>query len=256
MPGQETESTIPQGPVDRAFRVLQTVVAADEPVGVRELSRRTGLPTSTTSRLVLQLERLRMVARASSGQIIPGSALATLQPGASATPLVSDRLRPLLVELASHFGEDAALAIDDGDALLYVAHASSNNAVSVNDVVGERHLFHVVAPGLVALARWDDNRLAVHLDHGLTPATPRSIIEPDAVRKRLRAIARDGFAWAQEEHQLGINGLAVPVDLGGSECGFISLYGPSYRFSPALRPTLARELVDLVTERVGPLRPS
>ncbi len=251
MTGREAASTETEGPIDRAFRVLQIVVAAGEPLGVREIGRRAGVPRSTASRLVGQLERLRMVDRTSNGEVTPGSALATLQPEASAMPLLSDRVRPLLVEMASRFGEDAALAVDDGDALLYVAQAASDNAVSVHDVTGERHEFHLVAPGLVAMAQWDAARLKAHLTDGLIPANERSVTKPVALRRRLEAIREAGFCWAEEELDLGVNGLAVPVELDGQALGFVSLYGPSYRFSPTLLPSLASELLELVELRLG-----
>lgn len=251
MASREAQSTEREGPVDRAFRVLQIVVAAGEPLGVREIGRRSGLPRSTAARLVSQLERLRMIDRTSPGEIIPGSALVTLQPSASVMPLLSDRLRPLLVEMAKTFGEDAALAIDDGDALLYVAHAPSENAVSVDDVTGQRHAFHHVAPGLVAMSMWDDARLVAHLKNELVAATDKSMTDARQLRQRLGQIKRDGFGWAEEELDLGINGLAVPVRLDDRVAGFVSLYGPSYRFARQLRSSLATELLELVDLRLG-----
>lgn len=251
MASREPTSTEREGPVDRAFRVLQIVVAAGKPLGVREIGRRSGLPRSTAARLVSQLERLRMIERTSPGEIMPGSALATLQPSASVMPLLSDRLRPLLVEMAKTFGEDAALAIDDGDGLLYLAQASSENAVSVDDVAGQRHAFHHVAPGLVAMSLWDEARLDAHLEHELAAATDKSMTDVQQLRTRLDQIKRDGFGWAVEELDLGINGLAVPVSLDDQVAGFLSLYGPSYRFAPELRSSLAADLLELVHLRMG-----
>lgn len=246
----EQPSSVSEGPVDRAFHVLQTVVAAGEPVGVRELGRRTGLPRSTASRLVATLERLRMVDRTADGDVVPGGALATLQIEASAPPLLRDRLQPLLVEIEKEFGENAALAVDDGDMLLYVSNVATENPVSVGDVAGERHHFHLVAPGLVVMATWPADRLAAHLAAPLVAATEFSVTDPDVVAQRVETIAADGFAWTDQELDVGINGLAVPVSLDGEFAAAISLYGPSYRFSPTVRPSLAAELRDLVAERL------
>jgi len=257
MTGPELASTtsIPEGPVDRAFHLLQVLVAAGEPVGVRELSRRTGLPRSTTSRLVSTLERLGMIERTTDGNVVPGSALATLQTSTSHELLLRDRLRPLLSELVNTFGESAALAVDDGDALLYVAQVAGENPVSVGDVEGERHAYHLVAPGLVTMAHWPADQLRRHLGTVLTAATDRSMTKPTALRKRLKQIVIDGWAWTDQELDLGINGLAVPVFTDGEMTATLSLYGPSYRFSPEARPALATNLATLVATRTGAASP-
>ncbi len=247
----EPPSSVAEGPVDRAFHLLQVVVAAGGPVGVRELGRRTGLPRSTASRLVGTLERLRMVDRTADGDVIPGGALATLQIDKDTAPLLRDRLHPLLVDLVHRFGENAALAVDDGDELLYVSNIASENPVSVGDVSGERHPFHLVAPGLIAMAAWPAKRLANHLATPLESATEHSVITPAALRKRISTVRSDGFAWTNQELDIGINGFAVPVVIDGETVATISLYGPSYRFSPEARPELAGDVATIVRDRLS-----
>lgn len=251
MSTHDSQSSSSEGPVDRAFHLLQVVIAAQEPLGVRELGRRTGLPRSTASRLVGTLERLRMLERTADGEVIPGGGLATLQLDGATTPLLKDRVHPLLVDLVREFGENAALSIDDGDALLYISNVAGANPVSVGDVTGERHDFHVVAPGLVAMASWPAPRLTDHLRTPLAAATEFSITRSSALRQRLRTIAADGYAWTNQELDVGINGLAVPVPFEGEQAATISLYGPSYRFSPDVLPNAGSALREIVEERLG-----
>lgn len=241
----------PVSPVDRAFYVLQVVVAASEPLGVREIGRRTGLPRSTASRLVAALEHLGMVERTADALVAPGSALATLQPANPESPmLLRDQLRPLLQELTTTFGENAALAIDDGDALLYLGQSASDNPVSVDDVSGQRHPFHLVAPGLLAMSMWDKTRLDDYLAGPLVQTTSFSVVDPARIKRRLGKIRKDGFAWTNQELDIGVNGLAVAIsDSGQATIATVSIYGPSYRLSPKETPNLARDLLTLVEER-------
>ena len=244
-------------PVDRAFQVLQVVVAADEPLGVREIGRRTGLPRSTVSRLVGTLEDLGMVGRTANALVAPGSALATLQPRSVNTPmLLGDQLRPLLNELTTAFDENAALAIDDTDAALFVGQMASENPVSVEDVAGERHPFHLVAPGILLMASWPSERLDAFLAEPLEPATEFSVTDPQEVRKRLAKVQRDGFVWTNQELDVGINALAVGIYVADEVTAAMTLYGPSYRLSPTERPTLAADLGRLVATRSESLIPS
>ena len=242
-----------ESPIERAFRVLQTVVAAGESVGVLELSRRTGLPRSTVSRLVATLEDLAMVNRTADGLVFPGSALATLQPGVAVAPLLEDQLRPLLTELVQTFDENAALSIDDGDGLLYLAQVSANHPVSVPDVSGEQHRFHLVAPGLVTMAHWDADRLDQYLADELERPTETSMGPGGPLTKRLDNIRSTGWCWTDQELDVGVNGLAVPVCADGDMVATVSLFGPTYRFNPETHPEVATSFAELVGARADSL---
>ncbi|MEM7093031.1 MAG: IclR family transcriptional regulator [Actinomycetota bacterium] len=241
-------------PIARSFRLVQVVVAARESLGVRELARRSGLPRSTVSRLVATLTDLEMLERTGDGSVLPGPGLATLQPDAGASPL-SVRLRPLLAELVSTFGEHAALSVDDTDRLLYVAQVSSEHPVSVPDVSGERHHFHLVAPGLMTMASWGDERLADYLAGDLAAPTPQSLTTTATLRGRLREIAGTGWCWTDQELDVGVNGLAVPIMIDGALAATVSLFGPAYRFNQAALPEAGAALRRIVTERIAGLMP-
>lgn len=236
-------------PVERAFHLLQLVVAADDSIGVRELSRRSGLPRSTVSRSLGILADLGMVSRNADGSAMAGSALATLQPAKQTRPMLADILRPLLTELVSTFGENAALSVDDGDALLYVSQVLGEHPVSVPDVTQERHHFHLVAPGLITMAWWKSSRLTEHL-RDLESATEYSVTSPKVIRARLRDIRSDGFCWTNQELDVGVNGFAVPVIQHDQLVATISLFAPAYRFNPEVRPSLGTDVIDLVSERL------
>ncbi len=237
------------GPIERAFVVLQAVVGADEPIGVRELGRRTGLPRSTASRLVATLETLGMVERTGAGRVAPGSALATLALGVGPSPLLRDQLRPLLTDLVDRHNESVALAVDDGDAVLYVSQIDCANAVRAPDVHDERHPFHVVAHGLALRAWWDTERVDDYLSQPLVAPTANSVIDPATIRRRLAVIRSDGYVWTEGEFSDEVNGLAVVVFRQREPVASVGVYGPSYRLSPETRPELPAELASTVAER-------
>lgn len=242
------------GSVPRAFSLLQLLVAADEPVGVRELARRAGLSKSAVSRLLATLAEIGMVERTTDGAARPGAGLATLTRQVEQSPaLLRERLRPLAAEMLREYGENAAVGVDDGTGFRYLASARVPAAVQVADPAGESFPFHLVAPGLVAMAAWPVERLDDYLAGPLDGATATSVTEPSAVRERLMRIRRDGYVWTDQELDLDVNGLATPVrDASGDQVAVATLYGPSYRLSEALRPELGAELVAFVGARSLP----
>ena len=244
-----------EGPVHRAFGLLQLVVAAGEPVGVRELARRAGLSRSTTSRMLGILSELGMVERTPDGGARPGAGLATLTQRLDSSPAVlRERFRPLAVELRRTYGENAAVGVDDGTGFLYLASARVPAAVQVADPLGHTYPFHLVAPGLVAMAAWSADRLTAYLKAPLESSTEHSVVRPAAIRKRLDRIRRDGYAWTDQELDLEVNGLAAPiVDADGTTVAVATLYGPSYRFAEQLSSELGRAFSELVRDRSAAL---
>lgn len=239
------------GPVDRAFALLQIVVAADEPIGVRELARRAGLPPSTTTRTLGILDDLGMVERTPDGAARPGAALATLARAADQTAAsLRDRLRPLTVDLVHRFDENAAIAVDDGNGMLYIVSSRVAGALQVPDPTDATYPFHLVAPGLIAMSFWDNARLTAHLESPLPSATPFSVTKPAAVRRRLAAARDQGHAWTNQELDVDVNGLATPIlDRQGNLIAAVSLYGPAHRLNPSERPSLAADLRAFVDQR-------
>lgn len=244
-------STPTDGSVPRAFALLQLLVAAGEPLGVRELARRAGLSKSAVSRLLATLAEIGMVERTADGAARPGAGLATLTRRVDESPaLLRERLRPLVAEMQREFGENAAVGIDDGTGFLYLASARVPAAVQVADPAGETFSFHLIAPGLVAMAAWPAARLDEYLHGPLDRATPNSVTDPAVLRRRLARIRRDGFAWTDQELDLEVNGLAAPIrDVTGEQVAVATLYGPAYRLSEALRPEVGVQLAEFVRDR-------
>lgn len=248
--------TAPDGPVHRAFALLQLVVAAGEPIGVRELGRRSGLSRSTTSRTLGILADLGMVERTADGGARPGAGLASLTRRIEQSPAVlRERFRPLAAEMQRVYGENAAVGIDDGAGFLYLASARVPAAVQVADPVGHTYRYHLIAPGLVAMAHWPSERLAAYLAEPLERATRHSVVGVTAIRKRLASTRRVGYAWTDQELDVEVNGLATPILAPeGGLLAVATLYGPSYRFSEALQPELGREFAAFVAERTATAR--
>ena len=242
-PAESTTSAI-----ERSFLLLQLVAAADEPLGVRELGRRSGLPRSTVSRLAAQLVELGMLTRSGVGGLVSGPALRTLVPGGEAPPAaLEDRLRPLLAECVQRFGESAALTVGTPTGALYLTNVPGPSAIQAPDPAGERLDFHLVAPGLALMTSWDDERLDAYTATPLPAATPLTITAAGPLREVVRTSAAQGYAWADQALDLEVNGVAVLVPEADPVVS-ISLYGPAYRLNPSDRPGLGDALRNLVSE--------
>lgn len=216
--------------IRRAFDVLGAL--ASGPLGVTEVADRAGLPKSTASRLLTTLVHEGAVEQVPGDTLYRlGPRMATLAAGLTPARSLAAVAHAALLDLAAHAGEAAGLSVPDGDHAHYIDQVDTPNPVSVRDWTGSRIPLHAVSSGQVLLAFRPLAAIERYLEHPLERFTPRTIVDPDALRERLREIRRDGYAWAFEEFDEGINSVASPIaDASGEVVAAVHLHGPSYRF--------------------------
>jgi len=241
--------------IERAFAVLGTL--ADGPIGVTEVAERSRLPKSTAARLLASLAREGVVEQVPGDtRYRLGARLATLAAGVLPTRSLARVARPTLTELAASVGEAAGLSVPEGDLVHYIEQVDTPNPVSVRDWTGSRIPMHAVSSGQVLLAFRQPAGVERYLEGTLERFTDRTLVEPDALRERLRDVRRDGFAWAREEFDRGISSVAAPVaDASGEVIAAVHLHGPSYRFPmPGADLATAGQVVAAASQIAGSVR--
>lgn len=238
--------------IERAFSVLRAL--ARGPAGVTEIADRAGLPKSTVARLLATLEAEGAVEqRASGGDYRLGPRLAELSAAARPGRDLVALARPHLEELMRITGEAAGLSVADGYDVLYLDQVESPNPVQVRDWTGERVPMHAVSSGLVMLAAWPTAGLGDFLVREHAAFTPRTVVEPAAIRDRLAGVRRAGLAWTREEFAEGITSVAAPVlDTEGAVVAALHIHGPAYRF-PGAGAEAAERAVVAAAQRLGRL---
>ncbi len=216
--------------IERAFVVLGTL--GDGPLGVTEVATRAGLPKSTVARMLAALVAAGAVEQIPGGtDYRVGGRMATLAAGGPPTRTLVAVARPHLVALAEAVGEAAGLSIPDGYLVHYVDQVDSPHPVGVRDWTGTRLPMHAVSSGLVMLAHMPPSEVDAYLARPLERFTPATVVEPSAVRERLRRVLLDGYAWTAEEVAEGITSVAAALAAeDGEVVAAIHLHGPSYRF--------------------------
>jgi DNA-binding IclR family transcriptional regulator len=218
--------------LERAFAILDEV--ARRPAGVTAIAGGVQLPKSTVARLLATLEDVDAVERFDGVRWRIGPGVAALSSAASPERSLVSVARPFLTDLVAELGEDAGLGLPDGNEILYVDQAESDNPVQVRDWTGTRAPMHAVPSGLVLLAEWPEDALDAYLRGPLVALTRRTVTDPARLRKRLAEARKAGYAWGLEEFAEGIDSVAAPIrDLRGNALAALHVHGPSYRFPRA-----------------------
>ncbi|WP_146842327.1 IclR family transcriptional regulator [Cellulomonas composti] len=244
------DATAPHGAVDRlvgADRVLAVLVElARRPEGATldDLARAVASPKSTVHRALTALTRAKLASRPATGQYALGDEFLRLAFAYHDARPEHVRIQPVLRALAERYGETAHYAVLDGDEVVYRAKVDPpSGAIRLTSTIGGRNPARSTAVGklLLALALPDDGAARDWARaHPQPPRTPRTVVDDDAFVVDLARTRARGYAVDDEENELGIVCLAVPVSLG-AVTGAVSVSALAYR------TPLARLVADVPT---------
>ena len=172
-------------------KVVRVVEALSSHTGVTEISRATGLPTSTVHRIIQDLGAFGWVRSDGEHGYLPGVGLLTLAARAESEAGVITRARPLLERLRDETTHTVHFALRHGDQAIYVAKIDGRRAYEMRSRVGLGIRLHSTAIGKALLAALPESEVRAILNRtGLPAMTPKTItdlerIGDEAARHRL-----------------------------------------------------------------------
>jgi IclR family transcriptional regulator, acetate operon repressor len=215
--------------VDRAAQLLREVVHGPDPVTFTQLSAATGLAKSTTSRLLMALERNGLVRRDSRGGFRPGEMFVRYAWRGGAEAGLVAVAQPFLDRLGEQTGETINIGVTSEHMVEQIAQVDSRYLIGGTNWVGLSVPLHCAALGKVLLAYH-----AAQLPAGrLEQRTKRTITSRDTLAKDLAQVRLRGYAITDAELEPGLVAVAAPVY--GDRANVIaalSVSGPSTRLTP------------------------
>lgn len=217
--------------VERAFELLEHLADAGGRMALSELTDVSGLPMPTIYRLMRTLVAHGYVRQEPSKRYALGPRLIRL--GESASRLLGVWARPALAGLVDELGETANMAVLEGDEVVYVAQVPSRHSMRMFTEVGRRVQPHCTGVGKALLAQLPaETARAIVRRTGMPAHTPRTCTDPAELMEELALIRRQGYALDDEEQELGVRCVAVPLQ-GAPAPVAISVSGPSGRMTEA-----------------------
>lgn len=102
--------------------------------------------------------------------------------------------------------ESASVSVLDGGDVVYVARVPTSRIMTVAITIGTRFPAWVTSMGRVLLAAEEPRPRVV-----LRSVTDRTVTVPTELDRELDAVARRGFCVVDEELELGLRSIAVPL---------------------------------------------
>lgn len=234
----------------RGLAVMRCFADEQRPMTIAQAARLTGLSRPAVRRCLHTLVRLGYAAQDHSTYTLRPKVLALGYAFLSSSTLAS-RAQPLLDRLRDQLQESCSVGVIEEDMVTYVARAEAVRIMSVALRVGSRLPLYCTSMGRVLLAGQDpEARRAYLAGTALAGCTDRTITDPSALLATLESVAHEGHAVVDQELELGLRSVAVPVIARGrviaavnvgTQADRVSLAELRSRYLPLLR-RIASEL--------------
>ncbi len=157
---------------------------------------------------------------------------------------VVERARPLMRELMEETGETANLGTEVSGQVMFLSQVETHENIRAFFSPGTISPMHASGIGKALLAHADDITIEKYVaQKNLASFTENTICDQDGLRDELAKIKAQGYAFDDEEKNIGMRCIAAPVfNYYGEAIAGISISGPTIR--------LSLDRIDLVSKMV------
>ena len=195
-------------------RGLQVVRAfdADHPVmTLSEVAKRTGLTRAAARRFLHTLRELGYVSSDDRDFRLTSHVLSLGYAYLSSMSIV-EIVQPFMEQISKQVSESCSMSVLDGSGIIYVARVPTKRIMSVALSIGTRLPAFNTSMGRILLASLDADELDSYFATCERKSyTPHTITDETTLRDILAQVRDDGYAAVDQELELGVRSVAVPV---------------------------------------------
>ncbi|MDQ0559969.1 IclR family pca regulon transcriptional regulator [Rhizobium mesoamericanum] len=196
----------------RGLKVIEAFEETRQRLSIAEAAKLTGLDRATVRRSLLTLAELGYADYDGKFFALTPKILRLGHAYLSATPL------PVLIQshldqLSEKAGQSASASVLDGTEIVYIARASQRRVMSINLTPGSRLPAFCASMGRVLLAALPEGEARAILSRTeLKPNTPNTKTGVEELIAEFRRVREQGYAVIDQELELGLCSIAVPVE--------------------------------------------
>jgi IclR family pca regulon transcriptional regulator len=199
----------------RGLVVIQAFTPQTPQMTISQLSVRTGLSRAAVRRCLYTLVKLGFAGADETQRYSLRPKMLTLANTYTASSTLANAAQPILERMSAALGESFSVGTLDGDDIVYIARTSVTSVTRVMSVdlhIGSRLPAFCTSMGRVLLAYLPQDQLEAYLARvQFVQYTPRTMTSSDKLRLALRNVRRNGYALCDQELEIGLRSIAVPV---------------------------------------------
>lgn len=240
--------------VERAIAILECLDNSRRGLNISEISRKLGIPKSSAHVIVVTLERLGYVQkRDDTLNYMLGLKAYGLGLGMMKSLSLSEAALPHMRALSNQLHLPSHLAVPDGDQGVYIQKVDTPGLIKIDTYVGRRMDLHCTGVGKIILAfgpqELHDRFLAkqVYIRY-----TRNTITSPRMMERELAKVRKSGYAIDDEEEELSVRCVSVPVFQNGRFAAALSVTGTTAQIPMTAVDEIATALRNSATAITSP----
>jgi DNA-binding IclR family transcriptional regulator len=232
--------------LDRALALLEVLSHQGPDLTLAQLSELLKLHKSTTHRLIMVMERHRLIEKNSNtGKYRLGLKLFELGTKAIAQLDLRERARPFLERAVLETGETVHLCVYDDGEVVYLDKVEPTRSVRLASSVGRRNPAYCTAVGKAIMAFLPESQVeSAAAKHGFRQLTRNTLSNMLELKAELVRVRKLGYAVDNEENEEGVCCVGAAVwSFGPHPVAAISVSGPTFRVTPEKIKIVAQSVV-------------
>jgi IclR family pca regulon transcriptional regulator len=195
----------------RGLAVIRAFSDQRRSLTIAQISHKTGIPRAAVRRCLLTLRQLGYAEADANNYSLKPKVLTLGYSYLSSTPLTVSTL-PYLNQVSRSLNESCSLAVLDENEILYVARSATSRIMSVALNTGSRLPAYCTSLGRAILAFLPPEELDDYLAKvELKAFTERTVVSAKGLAEILAGVRENGYALIDEELEVGLRSIAVPV---------------------------------------------
>src|ERR1700732_3774650 len=196
----------------RGLAVIQAFSMEKPQQTISQLSIKTGLSRAAVRRCLYTLSKLGFAGSDDSRHFFLQPRILSLGHSYISSMPLAASAQPVMRHLSEILHESCSIATLDGVDVVYVARANVTRIMSIDLVVGSRLPAFCTSMGRVLLANLPPAELESFFERvRFTSFTERTISSAEKLRQALRLVLRNGYSLVDQELEIGLRSMAVPI---------------------------------------------
>lgn len=195
----------------RGLAVVRAFSDTRRTLTIAQISQKTGIPRAAVRRCLHTLKQLGYADSEVNNFSLRPKILTLGYSYLSSTPLTVSA-QPCLNNITRTLNESCSLAVLDDNEVLYVSRSATARVMSVALNTGSRLPAYCTSLGRVMLAHMSEEALKAYFDKvKLRAFTDKTVVSQKRLRDILAEVRESGYAVIDEELEVGLRSIAVPV---------------------------------------------
>ncbi len=217
----------------RGLAVIQAFSGRKRHATISHLSQKTGFSRAAVRRCLYTLAKLGFAGSEDNRHFFLQPRILSLGHSYISSMPLATAAQPILEHVSHLVRESCSIAILDGVDIIYIARVNVTRIMGIHLGVGSRLPAFCTSMGRVLLANLPPEELKSTLSNiKFTRYTERTVGTTDVLLEMLPQVRRNGYAIVDQELELGLRSMAVPIqNLNGRVVAAVNVGAHAQRVS-------------------------